>query len=349
MKHHWSPKARATHRQPGLGKSPGSWSCYPEPEPPRCRAKERRRDQQLALTGHQPTPSPTPRGSRTAQPHNGTFGTTDSWIRERTDPLADVIFSSHLPFSQVGGGEITSAAEAPEVPREPGGEPVPHWASRLGAGGLARGARFTLCHAASPLSPAVPERLKHCRLQQCWDRRRKEEVKGQKVIFQIEEFYLMSCVIEKTRSRIAYGFWNSNTIHFSWKRLEIKHRIGIPLEKKSVCQLGLNVPNCLNSHYSLITGEINLSPEECSARAEIETRPPKFQEILEILVWTKAQIKTWTKTSELEVWRQLERELPGVRSQRYRSSLYSSRAHSGVQALALSGKLLKGSFHNRVS
>lgn len=104
MKHHWSPKARATHRQPGLGKPPGSRSCYPEREPPRCRAKERRRDQQLALTGHQLTPSPTPRGSRTAQPHNGTFGTTDSWIRERTDPLADVLFSSHLPFSQVGVG-----------------------------------------------------------------------------------------------------------------------------------------------------------------------------------------------------------------------------------------------------
>lgn len=99
-----------------------------------------------------------------------------------------------------------SAAEAPEVPREPGGEPVPHRARRPGTGGLARGARFTHCHAVSPLSPAVPERLKRSRLQQCWDRGRKEEVKGQKVIFQIEEFCLMSHVIEKTHSRIAYGF-----------------------------------------------------------------------------------------------------------------------------------------------
>lgn len=117
MKHRWSPKARATHRQPGLGKPPGSRSCYPEREPPRCRAKERRRDQQLALTGHQLTPSPTPRGSRTAQPHNGTFGTTDSWIRERTDPLADVLFSSHLPFSQVGGG--ARSRQLQKLPRCP--------------------------------------------------------------------------------------------------------------------------------------------------------------------------------------------------------------------------------------
>lgn len=99
----------------------------------------------------------------------------------------------------------------------------------------------------------------------------------------------MSDVVYNLKDTFLYSLWflkfkyNPFLMETTRNKTQDQHTTG----KKVCCQLGLNVPNCLKSYYSLITVEIDLSPEESSARTEIETRPPKCREILEILFLNK--------------------------------------------------------------
>lgn len=72
-------------------------------KPPRCQAVVLRRHSELSLARHQPTLRSILRRPCDAEPHQGTFESTDLWICEQTDSPAHVhpIFS--CPSSGRGG------------------------------------------------------------------------------------------------------------------------------------------------------------------------------------------------------------------------------------------------------
>lgn len=131
-------------------------------KPPRCQAVVLRRHSELSLARHQPTLRSILRRPCDAEPHQGTFESTDLWICEQTDSPAHVhpIFS--CPSSGRGGWDHINCMGS-AAPWELCPEPVPLAACSLVPvpGELCLWAWFILCCATSPLSrgSCMPQRF----------------------------------------------------------------------------------------------------------------------------------------------------------------------------------------------
>lgn len=160
-------------------------------KPPRCQAVVLRRHSELSLARHQPTLRSILRRPCDAEPHQGTFESTDLWICEQTDSPAHVhpIFS--CPSSGRGGWDhINCMGSAAPRPCPTGSmQPCPCPWGALPVGLI----HPLLCNITS--LPWFLHASKVPRLQQHWDRERKKRLKGKKVLFQVKEFHLMYCII----------------------------------------------------------------------------------------------------------------------------------------------------------
>lgn len=160
-------------------------------KPPRCQAVVLRRHSELSLARHQPTLRSILRRPCDAEPHQGTFESTDLWICEQTDSPAHVhpIFS--CPSSGRGGWDhINCMGSAAPRPCPTGSmQPCPCPWGALSVGLI----HPLLCNITS--LPWFLHASKVPRLQQHWDRERKKRLKGKKVLFQVKEFHLMYCII----------------------------------------------------------------------------------------------------------------------------------------------------------
>lgn len=160
-------------------------------KPPRCQAVVLRRHSELSLARHQPTLRSILRRPCDAEPHQGTFESTDLWICEQTDSPAHVhpIFS--CPSSGRGGWDhINCMGSAAPRPCPTGSmQPCPCPWGALSVGLI----HPLLCNITS--LPWFLHASKVPRLQQHWDRERKKRLKGKKVLFQVKEFHLMHCII----------------------------------------------------------------------------------------------------------------------------------------------------------
>lgn len=160
-------------------------------KPPRCRAVVLRRHSELSLARYQPTLRSILRRPCDAEPHQGTFESTDLWICEQTDSPAHVhpIFS--CPSSGRGGWDhINCMGSAAPRPCPTGSmQPCPCPWGALSVGLI----HPLLCNITS--LPWFLHASKVPRLQQHWDRERKKRLKGKKVLFQVKEFHLMYCII----------------------------------------------------------------------------------------------------------------------------------------------------------